>query len=176
MSEAGSATETSARLQRLLEELSAAVDADAGCGLYLDDGDGRLEQVAQSSGHGRRKFRLPRIVLRPGSDRAGSVEFISIPDVRGGFIVLERARAEPFSSDDRAVARLYARQLADQVVVSGMRLRTGIWTRQLEAIQSIAAQLTRLTSVSEVASAICSETRRVIDYDNARVHLVAPDG
>ena len=176
MNEPASATGTSARLERLLEELSSAIDADAGAGLYLDDGDGRLEQVAQSSGSSRRAFRLPRIVLRPGSDRAGSVEFISIPDVRGGFIVLERGRAEPFSSDDRAVARLYARQLADQVVVSGMRLRTGIWTRQLEAIQSIAAQLTRLTSVSEVASAICSETRRVIDYDNARVHLVALDG
>ena len=94
MNEPASATETSARLARLLDELSGAVDADAGAGLYLDDGDGRLEQVAQSGGPSRRPFRLPRIVLRPASDRAGSVEFISIPDVRGGFIVLERARAE----------------------------------------------------------------------------------
>ena len=62
LNEAASATETSARLERLLEELSAAVDADAGAGLYLDDGDGRLELVAQSSGPSRRTFRLPRIV------------------------------------------------------------------------------------------------------------------
>ena len=176
MNRQAAADETAARLERLLQELSSAVDADSGAGLYLDDGDGRLELVAQSRGPLRRVFRLPRLLPRSGAERTASVELISVPDLRGGLIVLERTRSEPFSSDDRAVARLYARQLADQVVVSGMRLRPGIWTRQLEAIQSIAAQLTRLTSVSEVAAAICTETRRVIDYDNARVHLVAADG
>lgn len=165
------------RLATLLTELAATVDADAGVGLFLDDGEGHLQLAAQAAMPQRRSiaFRLPGL-LRGRGDRASTVELISIPDVRGGVLVLERGRNESFSSEDRAIARLYARQLADQVVVSRLGSRSTIWTRQLEAIQSIAAQLTRLTTVEEVAAAICTETRRVIEYDNARVHVLAADG
>ncbi len=36
-------------------------------------------------------------------------------------------------------------------------------------------QLTRLGTLEEVATAICVETRQVIDYDNSRVYVIADD-
>ena len=50
------------------------------------------------------------------------------------------------------------------------------WSRQLQAVQSIAAQLTRLSTVASIGDAICTETRQVVPYDNARVHVLAADG
>jgi diguanylate cyclase (GGDEF)-like protein len=164
------------RLERLLAELAAAVDADRGAALFLDAGEGAMELVAESGPRQRGRARLPTLLRRPDQRQPeATVELIVLPDVRSGVVVLERGRAEPFTAEDRAVARLYARQLADGVLVAGLRGGGSIWTRQLEAIQSIAAQLTRLPSVEEVAEAICTETRRVIDYDNVRVYVLAAD-
>ena len=46
------------------------------------------------------------------------------------------------------------------------------WSAQLEAVQSVAAQLTRLTDVKEVSAALCSQTQRVVAFDNARVYVL----
>ncbi len=40
----------------------------------------------------------------------------------------------------------------------------------------MAAQLTRLTSVEEVSAALCSQTQRVVAFDNARVYVLHEDG
>ena len=72
-------------------------------------------------------------------------------------------------------AGIYARQLADEVAVGGA-FRRSVWTRQLEAIQRIAGQLTRLATIEEVGAAICRETRQVLEYDEAHVLLRAEDG
>ena len=162
------------QLERLLQDLVSAVAADAGAGLYLDDGDGTLHLVAQTKA--RTHSFLGRWRKRTPVDDLGRTLLVSVPDVRGGVLVLERENHDEFTTDDRAVARLYARQLAEHVTVDGLRPRSTIWTRQLETIQSIAAQLTRLTSLEEVAMAICVETKRVIDHDNARVYVIAEDG
>ena len=103
-----------------------------------------------------------------------------VPDGRLGVLALGRGRDDPFGSDDRALARLYARQiavqLAGQVVGVGAPAAASAWSRQLQAVQSIAAQLTRLSTVAEIGDAICTETRQVVPYDNARVHVLAADG
>jgi diguanylate cyclase (GGDEF)-like protein len=167
-------TKSAEQLESLLQDLVRAVAADAGAGLYLDDGEGMLQLVAQTKARGQLvqgRWRRPK----PVADR-GRTLLVAVPDVRGGVLVLEREGRDEFTSDDQAVARLYARQLAQQVTVEGARPRSTIWTRQLEAIQNIAAQLTRLTSVAEVAMAICVEIGRVIEHDNARVYVVAEDG
>ena len=93
-------------------------------------------------------------------------------DGRGVVVVARRGGAE-FTQRDRTLATLYVRRFAEQgaVIADGQHHRSG-WTRQLEAIQRIAARLTRLASVEEVGATICSETRQVIDYDEAHV-LVA---
>jgi diguanylate cyclase (GGDEF)-like protein len=89
-------------------------------------------------------------------------------------LVLGRRRREPFSEDDLAVVRLEARQLT---VGARPRLsrRRPSWTSQMEAVQKVAAQLTRLSSVGGISAALCTETRRVVAFDNARVYVLADD-
>ncbi len=88
--------------------------------------------------------------------------------------MLERKRSEPFSEDDLALARVQARQLVGKVATK-LGPRPIAWSAQLEAVQSVAAQLTRLTSVEEVSAALCSQTQRVVAFDNARVYVLLGD-
>jgi len=163
------------RMVKLLTELAAAADADQGATLSIADAEGTYEVIATSD-HARAARRRSRLFGAEKDDRSGTCATLAVPDSRNAIVTLKRSRAEPFSADDRAVARLFARQLAEQIVVEGSGPRASLWSRQLEAIQAVASQLTRLTSVETVTTALCVETRRVIPYDNVRVHLLADDG
>ena len=100
------------RLVRLLTELAGAVDADLGATLSLADTDGVYEAIATSD-HGRPGTRRrSRLFGGDRGERAGASAMIAVPDARNAVVLLERSRAEGFSADDRAVARLFARQLA----------------------------------------------------------------
>ncbi len=188
------------RIVGLLGEVSRAVAADRGAGLFIADGDGTLQLVAWTPGSAARRPAswLTRLLgraadpARPARGRAASSAnapdesespaeqlLVVVPDGRMGILALGRDRDEPFSSDDRALARLYARQIATQSsghVVEAGAAPASAWGRQLQAVQSIAAQLTRLSTVAQIGAAICTETRQVVPYDNARVHLLAEDG
>ena len=171
-----------------LRHLAKAVDADLGASLYLDRGDGLLELTAAVregrivTDEGSRSRRDPAegsalqrwLGLARGAE-GGSLARLSLPEERGGLLVLERKRREPFSDEDLALARVLARQLVRRVSTRlGPRLIA--WSAQLEAVQSVAAQLTRLTSVEEVSSALCTQTQRVVAFDNARVYVLREDG
>jgi diguanylate cyclase (GGDEF)-like protein len=195
------------RIAHLLAEVARAVAADRGAGLFAADTDGTLQLVAWTAGAsapgrpaswlGRLMGRVPRDGGAGGrgagangpspsvpttGDPEDSAEqlLIVVPDGRMSVLALGRGRADPFGSDDRALARLYARQIAaqlsGQVVETGAPAAASAWSRQLQAVQSIAAQLTRLSTVAEIGDAICTETRQVVPYDNARVHVLAADG
>ena len=157
--------------RRLLTELAAAVAADGGVTLYVDCGDGGMEIAVTVPGADPVSSWRHRSRDRDG---AGSCRrlLVSVPDARRGVVLLERRGPEEFSADDRAVARLYARQLAEQVAIDRVQSQASLWTRQLEAIQAAVAQLTRLTTVEDVGKAICVETHRVIDYDAAWVYVL----
>ncbi len=188
------------RIVGLLGEVSRAVAADRGAGLFVADGDGTLQLVAWTPGVPARRpgTWLTRLLGR-GPDAGGHARgqaatsavapaetespaeqlLVVVPDGRMGILALGRDRDEAFSSDDRALARLYARQIATQLsghVVEAGAGPASAWGRQLQAVQSIAAQLTRLSTVTEIGAAICTETRQVVPYDNARVHVLAEDG
>jgi diguanylate cyclase (GGDEF)-like protein len=45
---------------------------------------------------------------------------------------------------------------------------------QLEVLQAASARMTRATTVGEIGRSIVEETRRIIDYHNARVYLIEP--
>jgi diguanylate cyclase (GGDEF)-like protein len=173
-----------------LRKLAAAVDADLGAHLYFDRGDGVLELVAAEVTAratspvartddlaGTRVRRLRRWLSsgRMDTGGAGAVARLALPDERGGLLVLERRRDEPFNDDDLALARVQARQLVRNVATR-LGPRPIAWSAQFEAVQSVAAQLTRLTSVEEVSAALCSQTQRVVAFDNARVYVVREDG
>ncbi len=119
----------------------------------------------------RRFLTTARGAARP----AGAVARLALPDERGGLLVLERKRSEPFSDEDLALARVQARQLVRNVTTR-LGPRPIAWSAQLEAVQTVAAQLTRLTSVEEVSAALCSQTQRVVAFDNARVYVLREDG
>ena len=171
-----------------LRHLAVAVDADCGAHLFVDRGDGVLESVASvrdgqpippgaaDAGPGGEEPGLLRRFL-PSSlgGSPGAVARLTLPDERGGLLVLERKRDEPFTDEDLALARIQARQLVGHVATR-LGPRPIAWSAQLEAVQSVAAQLTRLTSVEEVSAALCSQTQRVVGFDNARVYVLSQDG
>lgn len=161
------------RLTDVLEELSRAVAADAGAVLYLDDGNGMFHFAAATREGGPGNGLLDR--LRGKGDGNGRTMTIGLPQA-GGFVVVGRRSGTDFTQQDRTVARLYARQLTDQAATAGSQIRQSGWMRQLEAIQRIAARLTRLASVEEVGATICSETAEVIEHDEAHVLVVDERG
>ena len=144
-----------------LRRLAMAVEADRGAYLYFDRGDGVLELMASIcdgepvspptrpaepvSGSSRRLRRF-LTTARGGARPAGAVAHLALPDERGGLLVLERQRSEPFNDEDLALARVQARQLVRNVTTR-LGHRPMAWSAQFEAVQSVAAQLTRLTSV-----------------------------
>jgi putative methionine-R-sulfoxide reductase with GAF domain len=170
-----------------LKHLAVAVDADRGAHLFLDRGDGALELVA-SVREGRATQvdadgagpdpdgpgLLRRLLPASLGGSPGAVARLALPEERGGLLVLERKRGEPFSDEDLALARIQARQLVSKVATR-LRRRPIAWSAQLEAVQSVAAQLTRLTSVEEVSAALCTQAQRVVAFDNARVYVLAGD-
>ena len=173
-----------------LAQLASAVDADRAAQLYLDRGDGVMELVAavRDGGGGSSLSgvtgtgtggapggRLRRWLTQAGRAGPGAVARLSLPDEHGGLLVLERKRGEAFSEDDLALARVQARRLVGSVVTR-LGPRPIAWSAQLEAVQSVAAQLTRLTSVEEVSAALCTQAQRVVAFDNARVYVLHEDG
>ena len=86
---------------------------------------------------------------------------------------MSRRTGGNFTQQDLAVARLFVRRLAEGVPTPSGPLAPLIWTRQLEAIQRIAARLNRLGSIDEVGATICRGTFEVIDHDEA--HLLLAD-
>jgi diguanylate cyclase (GGDEF)-like protein len=158
----------------VLSELCQAVGADGGGSVYLDDGDGTL-QVAASSGSDHRGGGLLQM-LRGHADNDGRTLVVRMGGSSGGVAILTRHGGGDFTQQDRAVARLYARRFTDEGIAEEVSFGHSGWTRQLEAIQRIAARLTRLASVEEVGATVCNETREVIDHDEAHVLVLDEHG
>ena len=152
----------------VLQELCQAIAAQS-VALFLPDGDGGLVLAASDGRPGPASGPLARLRRASGAGVARSL-IVPLPDPNGGVLVLERAGQDEFSRDDRALVRVYARQLATESV--GMGGRT-TWTRQLETIHRLGAQLNRLTRIEDVGTTMCAETRQVLDYDEARLFVSA---
>ena len=164
-------------IRAVLEDLRAGTDADLGVGVWLDGGDGSLE-LADAIGDvpllaattpSRLRHRLRRVM----SERVpGAALLLPVPDARGGLLYLAREAARPFSVQDRALGRLYARQLARNLAVQEASVDASGWTRQLERVQRIGAQLTRLSSLEDVALALGVETRQIVRYEACWIYVV----
>jgi hypothetical protein len=161
------------RLASILAELCEAVGADGGGLVYLDDGDGTLQLAASTEPD--RSTRVVERLLGRSLDSRGAELVLRLSGANAGsdgMAVLRRRTQVDFTQQDRAVARLYARRLSDGNVVAPGPLAKSGWTRQLESIQRIAARLTRLASVDEVATTMCNEISQLIDHDEAHVLIV----
>jgi diguanylate cyclase (GGDEF)-like protein len=177
-----------------LARLALDIDADHGVHLYLDRGDGVLDLVASVREGEALSATDVAVVGGPEPERSdtgrlrrwlpggcrddhgpGAVANLSLPEERASLLVVERKRREPFTDEDLAIARVRARQLVSNVATR-LGPRPIAWSAQLEAVQSVAAQLTRLTSVAEVSAALCTQTQRVVSFDNARVYVLNENG
>lgn len=162
------------RLTAILVELCQAIAADGGAMLYLDDGEGTL-QLAASCEPDRHQSRslVGRLVAFGGHNES---LILRLPGSPSGIVVVNRRSGGEFTQQDHAVARLYVRRFSEESGVGVVHLGRSVWTRQLETIQRIAARLTRLASVEEVALTICNEVREVIAYDEAHVLIAGESG
>ncbi|MGI8533783.1 MAG: hypothetical protein ACR2LP_02740, partial [Candidatus Limnocylindrales bacterium] len=97
----------------LLETIVSATGADGGAELLLDDGEGVLQSVARTVPTSSARHGLRRRRTAASDDRAPLM--VSVPDAHGGVLVLRRQGDEGFSLADRALARVYVRQLAGDV-------------------------------------------------------------
>src|SRR4051812_40124239 len=163
-------------LAAVLTELCEAVGADGGGALYLDDCDGTLQLAATTAAPKNRATFLDRLLTRSDRSDDGRTLILRLAGGCGGLAVLTRRGAGGFTQQDQAVARLYMRRFGDQGAVETVSIGQSGWTRQLEAIQRIAARLTRLASVEDVANTICTEIHEVIDHDETHVMVVDPFG
>jgi diguanylate cyclase (GGDEF)-like protein len=156
---------------RGLSELCQAVDAQSAL-LMLADGDGALQPMATigrpPGSDGQAADPLSRLIRRSGDSEHRLL--VPVPDVNGGLIVLERVGRDDFSQQDLALARVYARQFAGQIVAGASATATA-WTRQLEAVQRIGAQLTRLTSIEAVGAALATEIHQLLDCTEVDVFI-----
>ena len=164
------------QLTCVLAELCQAVGADGGGALYLDDGDGTLQLAAvepsQTTAADRAgcardgDWERRRQDADPAPGRRSRVAWPSSTAAAAD-------RVHPAGSCGGAALRA---ALRGRGVVDAAPVGKSGWTRQLEAIQRIAARLTRLASVEEVAATICTEIRELIDHDEAHVLVVDATG
>jgi diguanylate cyclase (GGDEF)-like protein len=168
------ATDEPDRLAGTLGELATAVGADGGVGLYCDGGDGLYELAAEHVMP--REVRSPWARLLRSVQGSRDVQTMLLPAPDGAMVVLARRGHQGFTQQDAALARLYVRRLPGAHRAGTVGAGRSPWTRQLEAMQLIAARLSRLASIPELGTAICNEARQVIDYDGAQVLLFGVDG
>ncbi|MDA8201484.1 MAG: sensor domain-containing diguanylate cyclase [Chloroflexi bacterium] len=170
-------------VSEIVADLRRDLAADAGVAIYLDDtqgalriafADGPVARRLEPRGTRRLALDLPFHVERAGAP--GATLLVAVPDVDGGFLYIARAANRPFTEDDRSVARLYAGRLAERLATVRRDEVTSQSIRQLEAVQRIAARLTRLASIEQIGQAIAVETRKVIEYHNCRVYVVDDNG
>ncbi len=155
----------------MLDELCRAVAADGGAALYMDDGEGALQRVSSSGYGGVRPARLLERLRDENHDQRSLV--LTVPGTPAGVVVLARKGGANFTQQDRAVARLWVRRLAEGTLAAGPHLAPSVWTRRIEAIQRIGARLNRLGTIAEVSATICRGTFDIIDNDEA--HLLLAD-
>ncbi|MEP7380005.1 MAG: diguanylate cyclase [Chloroflexota bacterium] len=157
-----------------LDELCHALAADGGAALYMDDGEGALQRVASAGRGGVRAPRLLNQLRDENRDQRSLV--LTIPGTPAGIVVVTRRSGGNFTQQDRAVARLWVRRLAEGTLATGTHLAPSVWTRRIEAIQRIGARLNRLGSIQEVGATICRGTFQIIDNDEAHLLLADDQG
>jgi diguanylate cyclase (GGDEF)-like protein len=159
--------------------MSAHLDASAGEG----PGGGAVAPAAvpaatTTAGPGARPSVLGRMRARarPLTSAAGA---LADPIVLGGTVLLGLGTACWLVDDvlgirdmplDAPIALVGAIMLAGRL---GMR-RVAMRTAHLGVLAAASARMSRATTVEAVGRAVVEETRRIIDYHNARVYVIEP--
>ena len=83
--------------------------------------------------------------------------------------------AHPWPEEDLETLAAFASQASIAIRNAQNLRRTEAWAAQLQSIQHLGGELGRLSSASEVGTAIVVEIERLIDFHNVRVYLLRDD-
>ncbi len=92
-----------------------------------------------------------------------------------GIVTLYHDQPHEWSADDLQVLEGLTNQAAVAVNNAQNYQQMATWAAQLQSIQQLGTRLNRLSTVTEIAHAICAELRQLIDYHNVRVYGVRGD-
>jgi diguanylate cyclase (GGDEF)-like protein/excisionase family DNA binding protein len=89
-----------------------------------------------------------------------------------GVLNLYHDIARPWSEEDLETLAAFAAQASVSIRNAENFRRTEAWAAQLQSIQHLGGELGRLSSASEIGTAIVAEIERLIDFHNVRVYLI----
>jgi diguanylate cyclase (GGDEF)-like protein/excisionase family DNA binding protein len=92
-----------------------------------------------------------------------------------GVLNLYHDIAHPWSHEELETLAAFAAQASVAIRNAQNFRRTEAWAAQLQSIQHLGGELGRLSSASEIGTAIVAEIERLIDFHNVRVYLIQGD-
>ncbi|MGH9888402.1 MAG: GAF domain-containing protein, partial [bacterium] len=87
-----------------------------------------------------------------------------------GILGVYHDRPHPWTDDELDTMAALATQATVAIKAAANFAQLATWAAQLQSIQALGARLNHLTSVKEIADAIATELRELIDYHNVRVY------
>ncbi|MEP7158047.1 MAG: diguanylate cyclase [Chloroflexota bacterium] len=127
--------------------------------------------TATDYGDDPRSFELRTAIRREGFNTVAVAPLISEGDAFG-VLSLYHDEHHDWPEADLALLGRLARHGAAVMRSAQDYSQMATWTAQLQSIQQLGAQLTRLRSVAEIGNAICAELVQLIDTHNTRVYRV----
>jgi diguanylate cyclase (GGDEF)-like protein/excisionase family DNA binding protein len=92
-----------------------------------------------------------------------------------GYLNLYNDMPREWSSDELDTLAAFATQASVAIRNAQNFRRTESWAAQLQSIQHLGGQLSRLASTSEIGAAIIDEIERLIEFHNVRVYMIQGD-
>ncbi len=92
-----------------------------------------------------------------------------------GVLNLYHDIAHPWSHEELETLAAFAAQASVAIRNAQNFRRTEAWAAQLQSIQHLGGELGRLSSATEIGTAIVAEIERLIDFHNVRVYLLQGD-
>jgi diguanylate cyclase (GGDEF)-like protein len=155
-----------------------------------DDVAGRLPSFRQDEGWPGEVIRTGRAIAWPdvrsvdgrGFERyAGVYAFIGLlvaPLIHHGRVIgalsAVTQQERPWTSVDIAFISTLATHAAMALSNAELMEQTETRAAQLEMLQAASARMSRAGTVEQIGRTVVEETRRIIDYHNARVYLIEP--
>ena len=91
-----------------------------------------------------------------------------------GSLTSVTSEARAWTSADIAFIRTLASHAAIALINADLFEQTETRAAQLETLQAASARMSRAGTVAEVGRTVVEETRRMVDYHNARMYLIEP--
>jgi diguanylate cyclase (GGDEF)-like protein/excisionase family DNA binding protein len=181
------ADRAAASLRRPDGKITAEVSRGLSAGYLAAARDGALPSLpGQAAAELRPLFSVRyRDDPRAQSDRAAVVQegfdtLCAAPLLDGdgllGLLTIYHDRPHPWGPEELQTLTAFAAQTAAAVKNAQNFTRMATWAAQLQSIQQLGVQLSRLTTEKEIGDAISNELETLIAFHNVRVYRLREDG